>query len=181
MTPIGYVFWTWVAISLVVFVVRRVRSARARRLRRAGAAAAVAEPLGPSAPVHAAPAHAARAEGAPGPLPDMATVKAMQRATLLDALQGISLPCDLVPVVEQTGDVAVARRAVLTTTGHPVAEVREGMAQELVRLGYRLRAVSEERLQASGPRADLKVWIHDDSARVPSAPQHAVVVELELV
>jgi hypothetical protein len=100
-------------------------------------------------------------------------------------LNGIELPCGLVPVGDP-GGADPDRYAALVTTSHPPEEVGPALADELERLGYVLFALSDD--EAVARRADdlvsLRIHPHAPSAQLdgvvlfPTAPTGSVAVEL---
>lgn len=76
--------------------------------------------------------------GVPAPAPDApAPAPPIAAPTVAEALRGIDLPCELVPVVE-TDDPAVVsgHRVVFSTRTATFRAVAAGLADELERLGY---------------------------------------------
>lgn len=202
MTWYGVLFWVWLVVSTAIFVSRRIRAATARRQARAAALApvvtaaavpiavpppepSVTAPPPPPAPPVAVPT--AEAAPAPGPavvptgLPTIAEIRSMQQQTVLTMLEGVRFPCDLYPLTAETGDLTVARRVVAATTGYGAAEVATALADELERLGFEVRGVSNHQAIASGPRGALHLTVHAGNAPFASVPDHAVVVEISLI
>ncbi|MCU0272854.1 MAG: hypothetical protein MUE34_06460 [Acidimicrobiales bacterium] len=207
MTWYGILFWVWLVVSTAIFVRRRLRAATLRRQARAAALAPVvaaasapipappasaapppAAAAAPAAsdPAVSAPAASAPAASAPAPsvssgLPTIAEIRSMQQQTVLTMLGGVQFPCDLYPVVAETGDLTVARRVVAATTGYGAAEVATALADELERLGFEVRGVSSHQAIATGPRGALHLTVHAANAPFASVPDHAVVVEIALI
>lgn len=103
-------------------------------------------------------------------------------AGIADALVGIRMPCDLVPLVM---DRLSSRRVTLSTTGHPAEVVGTALADELERLGYSLRPLSDRELIATRGVTELRLSINPPGADGrhldhPNARDDAVVVEIAL-
>jgi hypothetical protein len=99
-----------------------------------------------------------------------------------DALVGIRMPCDLVPLVV---DRLATKKIALSTTGYPAEVVGTGLADELERLGYVIKPLSDYDVVATRGATELHLRIkrpnidgrHFDH---PTAREDAVVVEIEL-
>jgi hypothetical protein len=106
------------------------------------------------------------------------------RATVAEMLTGVSMPCDLVPVVDPDGLVNPYRVAFATQTT-PAADVGAAVGDELERLGFALRSVSSNQVEATKADQKLTVTIHQDASAVtagdgpsyPTLPAGSVVVE----
>jgi len=106
------------------------------------------------------------------------------RPTVADVLQGISLPCDLAPIVDTDRPVDPHRVAFVTDRASP-AEVGAALGDELERLGFSLSTVADNELEATRDDGRIVVTIHADPSTVtfgaapafPSAPRDGVVVE----
>jgi hypothetical protein len=99
------------------------------------------------------------------------------RPTVAEAVAGIALPCELVPLVG--GEARLdPYRVVFSTDRADAAAVGAGLADELERLGYSLRSISDS--EAVAVRADLSVAVAvvTDLAAFPTAPPGGVVVVL---
>jgi hypothetical protein len=194
MPPVlAVLFWTWVVVALVLLV-------RRRATRKAASSATVdeiAEPRAEAAKVLtpvSASAAAAPAPAVPSPLPaptppDAADPLAERRPTrrgapaagVADALVGIRMPCELVPLVDRLATDRIA----LSTTGYPAEVVGTALADELERLGYVLRPLSDHELIATrgGTELHLRIQRPDSDGRHldhPSARDDSVVVEISL-
>ena len=107
-------------------------------------------------------------------------------ATLAAAVEGISMPCGLVPV---GGDRLDPRHVAFSTTGHEPATVGTAMADELERLGYAITPLDDRSVRAERPGVELEVKIWSarlDSGEVmaerfPSVGSHALVVDLRVI
>jgi hypothetical protein len=116
---------------------------------------------------------------APGP-PTSARTGPRSRPTVVDALSGIAMPCDLAPVVARDGIVDPFRVAFATDSADAI-EISSSVAGELVRLGYAVQPAGAHGLQAMRAGADLSVTIlHAEGgapAGFPTVPAGSVVVE----
>lgn len=127
-------------------------------------------PLAPAAPPSSAPDTA-------DPSPRVPTVA--------EALSGIRLPCDLVPLTNIVARPDVVDRVAFATTSYAAEEVGSALADELERLGYTIVPLGEDRIRAEKPGAHVALAIHPTPASVivgsvaafPTAPADSVVVE----
>jgi hypothetical protein len=109
-------------------------------------------------------------------------------ASLMEALEGIRLPCDLVPLNIVEGRAPSDRELALVSTGHPADAVGAALADELERLGYEITTLAPHEAVASKGADRVKVTIHARPDTVltgklptyPTAPPDSVVVELSL-
>lgn len=107
-------------------------------------------------------------------------------STLPDLLAGITLPHELVPLTQVDVPIDLASHVVVSTTKAPAQVVREGLTEELERLGYSVEQETMMTLVATGPRGRVTVDVHPDGTavqesgapRFPTAPEGSVVVEL---
>jgi hypothetical protein len=114
------------------------------------------------------------------PTPDATTA----RPVVADVLQGISLPCDLSPIVD-TGRALDPYRVAFVTHRATPAEVGAGVGDELERLGFSLATVSDTELEATKDEGRVVVTLHPDPSTVtfgaapafPNLPEGSVVVE----
>jgi len=109
--------------------------------------------------------------------------RSVPAAGIADALLGIRMPCDLVPlVVDRLSD----RRVTLSTVGYPAEVVGTTLADEVERLGYVITPRSDREIDATRGTTSLRLTItppgvdgrHHDH---PSARDGAVVVAIELL
>ena len=108
------------------------------------------------------------------------------RSTLPELLAGIALPCDLLPLTQSDPTIDLSTHILLVTRTANPREVRQGLVDELERLGYTVSHDSMVVLVATGPRGRVLVDIHPDAAgvvdagvpRFPTAGPDSVVVEL---
>ncbi|MFP4511374.1 MAG: hypothetical protein ACLFRV_00340 [Acidimicrobiales bacterium] len=108
--------------------------------------------------------------------------------TLPELLAGITLPHELVPLTQLDTRIDVATHVIVATEKASAEVVRDGMIDELERLGYDIEHESMMHLVATGPRGRVLIDIHPDGpgvteagvARFPTAPEGSVVVELRV-
>lgn len=99
------------------------------------------------------------------------------RPTVAEAVTGIAVPCDLVPLVG--GEARIdPYRVVFSTDRADAATVGAALADELERLGYSLRSTSDHEAVAVRADLSLSVAIVTDLAGFPTAPPGGVVVVL---
>jgi hypothetical protein len=109
------------------------------------------------------------------------------RSTVAAMLSGVSMPCDLVPIVDADAVVNPYRVAFSTHTA-PAADVGAAVGDELERLGFALRSVTSNQVEATKDEQRLTVTIHADAstatvadaAAYPNLPPGSVVVEFEV-
>ena len=104
-------------------------------------------------------------------------------AGVADALMGIRMPCDLVPLVL---DRLSSGRITLSTTGYATEEVGTALADEVERLGYVLRPMSDHEVLATRGPTGLRLTIRPPDAdgrhfEHPTAREDSVVVEITLL
>ncbi len=156
-------------------------------------ASAGADPTVPFMPSVPTSTFAAEASMAPTPSPDFdapeagATDRPVPRsapaAGVADALAGIQMPCDLVPLVL---DRLANDRITLSTTGYPAEAVGTALADEVERLGYALRPMSDHELLATRGSTGLRLTIRPPDAdgrhfEHPTAREDSVVVEIAVL
>ena len=209
---LAVLFWIWVVVSIVVLVKRRAlrRAERAEKaVEIAESGVAVAEPhedlvsamAGAAAPapdataVAEAPAPAAAAPAAPAPptpppgfeapvapLIERPVHRSAPAAGIADALVGIRMPCELVPLVF---DRLATDKITLSTVGYPAEVVGSSLADEVERLGYVVRPISDREVVATRGVTELRMMIiaaGPDGRHVhhPNARDDSVVVEISL-
>jgi hypothetical protein len=122
----------------------------------------------------AVPEAAAGAAGPASPA-DAGPPPPPSRPTVVAALAGISLPCELVPVVDVADDaVAEGYRVLFSTRSSTVRGVTAGLADELERLGYEVTdtAIGDDgdarrlRARRAGLGVDVEVRAGDDPSSV---------------
>lgn len=164
-TPVVVVFYAWPAVSVVGLGYRL-----ATRGRRRSAAAPATER---ERPVRTESARASAA--APS-------------TSLMEALTGISMPCDLVPLTSVEGRDLTGRDLLLTTTGHRPQDVGRAMGAAVAALGYSVTPTGAHAAVAARGTDRITMVVHDrpDTVLVgkhrafPTTTADDVVVELRL-
>jgi hypothetical protein len=204
MPPVlAVLFWIWVLVAVVVLVRRRITRRNAPLVADELVATEVADvapvepPREPQEASTPEPAMAASAPTpvAPPPVPppayehaaapvldDRPSTREAPAAGIADALVGIRMPCDLVPLVF---DRLATDKITLSTTGYPAEIVGRSLADEVERLGYVVRPLSEREVIATRGVTELRMMIkapgadgrHHDH---PNARDDSVVVEMAL-
>jgi hypothetical protein len=207
--------WLWLAMSLAIYGYRIVRRI-GRGSKGEGQNAATSElattvprversspprippPAAPPASVPRDPSSdPSRDSGtrsglfAPGPVapasePRPTPARSEARRTVAELLHGITMPCELSPVV--TTDRIDPYRVVFSTTSAPAEVVGASVGDELERLGFALTSIADNRLLASMDGEDLTVTLHADPSTVtigetaayPTMPSGSVVVEFRV-
>lgn len=203
-------FWLWLAGSVVVYAYRfftkgSLRSANADEAteseeRYAAFEAQLAAMPAPAAPVttdapqrspsgskdaiEAASERTVEAEPRPAPS-QPAPIDGARAMTLAEALDGIEMPADLIPL---TTDRFNPRQMQFVTDVFPAAEVGASLADELERLGFAIAPVDNTTVRAEQARAGVEVRILPDRPAISAAlgeraatlPPEAVVVEFQL-
>ncbi len=171
-------FWVWFAVAISIYGFRLYRrltqGSKAARDARANAATGRTVGLGdqpagssradstgiaprPGAPTATTPGgetggSATGRDGPPPPSPSVADARDLS-PTVVQALWGVDLPCDLVPIVDGDGEAnATGHRVVFTTKTATVATVAAALSDELGVLGYQ---VSNAATDVSGDRHRL--------------------------
>jgi hypothetical protein len=209
MPPVlAVLFWICVVVSLVLLLRRRAARKAAAST---GTVGEIAEPrvetdeFLETVPASAAVAPAAAlpppasalpppASALPPPVPALtppaaadplaerrSTRRGAPAAGVADALVGIRMPCQLVPLVDRLATDRIA----LSTTGYPAEVVGTALADELERLGYVLKPLTDHELIATrgGTELHLRLQRPDIDGRHldhPTARADAVVVEIDL-
>src|SRR5262245_7192543 len=204
MPPVlALLFWTWAVIGLAVFFVRRSRRrAVADGVDRVDDTVEETVPVEWGAVEEMVPASVSAAPApslvppptpvAPEPLPPgfaEAAASVVERHTrsapaagIADALVGIIMPCELVPLVV---DRLAGDHITLSTTGYPAEVVGTALADEIERLGYVLKPLSDTEIVATRGTTELRLSIHrpgPDGRHLehPTARDDSVVVEISL-
>lgn len=184
-------FYAWLVVGVAVLIRRLVG-----RRTRAGSRLAPAAPKAvrwappPTAPDGAPPA-LADATTAVGALPTRAAPIGPSgggggATSLMKALSGISLPCDLLPLTTVEGRTLTDGEVLLMTAGHEPEDVAAAMRGELQRLGYEVIAMGADNATARRGPDHLRMVVHRRPDTVlagkkpafPSAQPGSVVVEL---
>jgi hypothetical protein len=131
----------------------------------------------------AAPAPPPGFEAPVAPTVDRSAHRSAPAAGVADALVGIRMPCDLVPLVL---DRLASGRITLSTTGYPAEAVGTALADEVERLGYVLRPMSDHEVLATRGATGLRLTIRPPDAdgrhfEHPTAREDSVVVEITLL
>jgi hypothetical protein len=117
--------------------------------------------------------------------PAAAGVATQPRLTIVQALDGIHLPYDLVPLTTMAPRPAVSERVAFWTDTAPAEVVGPAFADELERLGYDVSSRDETTLAGVRDDVHLVVVLHPDAllatingeVAFPSIPERAVVIE----
>ena len=147
---------------------------------------AAAAPAAPAAPV--TPADGRKGFFAATPAADAVASRpaGAARPTVAEALQGITMPCGLSPVVDGSVSIPNPFRVAFLTTAADAATVGAGMGDELERLGFQLSTVAATELLARKPGVELRVVLYPTPSAArrgldiifPVAPDGSVGVEL---
>jgi hypothetical protein len=177
-------FWIWVAVSVVVLLRRWVAR---RATRRVAEAAEVDVDHADAAPAPAPapapePVPVLAATPAPAPIVERHIGRTAPAAGIADALVGIKMPCDLVPLVF---DRLATDKLTLSTVGFPADAVGVALADEVERLGYVVRPLSDREVIATRGATELRLTIlrPGPDGRHPHHPQardDSIVVEIVL-
>jgi len=108
--------------------------------------------------------------------------------SVAEALSGIRLPCDLVPLIGLEAMIDPTH-VVFAAEGYPAHEVGSRVGDELERIGCELNQIDETTLHAMRDSYVIEVRIHPDAAsakgpaglRFPTAGPGSVVVEFRIV
>lgn len=204
-TPLLVLFYLWLAVSVVILIARFAGRRRTKGPKPVKAAdltpttPATPPPTLPTptaAPTIAssvpAPAPAEPPPSGPAGTPPPSTTApggaGRPSASLMEALAGITLPCDLLPLTTVEGRTLGPRELVLATTGYSGPEVGRALGAALAALGYSITPLGSSRALAERGPDHVTLTIHDrpDTLLVgtrpqyPTAPADAVVVELRL-
>lgn len=209
-TPLLVLFYLWVAGSVVILgyrlVTRRRRSPRAKVVKASDLASrpapedAATTPVVPPASAPPSRPPDLRTSGpdhppAP-PTPPAATASPTAgsgddprpAASLMEALAGITLPCDLLPLTTVEGRTLGSRELLLVTSDHPAPEVGRALADAIAALGYDVTPLGDHRALASRGPDQITLILHDRPETVlagtrpafPTTRHGDVIVELRL-
>ena len=187
MSTSGILIATWLLVGVVVaayvlFVVWRFRAEKRKKAAQAAA----------DAPLKAALRSPDRPLAASVPMtpvdpdaPPTARVATQPRLTIVQALAGINLPYDLVPLTTMAPRPGVNERIAFWTDTAPAEVVGPAFADELERLGYAVSSRDDTTLAAVRDDTHVVLVLHpdallatiDDQAAFPSVPERAVVIE----
>ena len=106
----------------------------------------------------------------------------------MEALAGITLPCDLMPLTTAEGRVLGGRDLLLITNGHTAFEVGRAMGEAVAALGYSLTPLANNDFVAIRGNDRINVVVHDrpegllsgKRQEFPTAKPGDVIVELRL-
>jgi hypothetical protein len=129
--------------------------------------AAVEPPVAPTAPTAASamdPADGGERRG-------VFARQAPARRPVADAVAGITMPCGLVPMV--VGTDVDPHHVVFSTSDHDAGTVGAALADELERLGFTVRSLTDTEALATRAGDEVRVTVH------PDARPAGVVVELD--
>ena len=124
--------------------------------------------------------------GAPGPAARRTDLP--PATTLIEALAGISMPCDLLPLTSVEGRVLGERELLLITSGHPAEQVGQTFATALEALGYSVTPMGPVTVMATRGRDRITVVLHErpydelsgKRSAFPTTKPGDVVLELRL-
>lgn len=108
--------------------------------------------------------------------------------TLIEALAGIAMPCDLLPLTSVEGRVLGERELLLATSGHPAEDVGEAFASALEALGYEITPMGPVTVLATRGPDRVTVVLHErpydelsgKRSAFPTTKPGDVVLELRL-
>ena len=113
------------------------------------------------------------------------------RLAVARLLEGISLPCDLAPVISADKPVraSVGLHVAFSTSGVDPREIGQKLGDELERLGFSVESVSASQVQATRQDGGLLVSLLTDPAKMtregkqvyPTMPPGSTVVEVESI
>ena len=197
------VFWLWCATSIVILAVLPFY----RRRRGAGLPSSIASPTTPTNLPSIIPASAEvddppglheptredrpvveRIERAPAEAPPRIERPTVTRSrSVADAVTGIRMPCDLAPLIG-VGEAIDPAHVVFSTEGHRPDHVGQSVGDELERIGFALKPITDSIMYADRGADSVEVLIHPDPVsvmegalpRFPTAPSDSVVVEFRV-
>ena len=156
-------FWCWCAVSVVVLL-RRVITKGTLKSHPRGAVEVDAEESfeamlmrGPNTLTPMDSGSCETARGAPDPRHLSTRV-----TTLAEALEGISLPNGLVPVISDRTDL---RNILFSSSGNRPEAIGSSLSAELERLGFSVQPIDDETIHAAKEGIDLQIRIHGDLER----------------
>jgi hypothetical protein len=195
------VFWIWLGASVVILVRRYLTRKNASEETAApeepgslspGMSAALRPDPAPAPPTEAGSPPlipAAPAASTPGPshsIFDSEPAPAAVTKPMAELVKGITLPCDLAPLVDHISRPGVIESVAFVTEGIDSAEVGRALGEELRRLGYELQALDQTEALATRDGDRLKIAVHPDPMTVerqgatafPTATEGDTVAEL---
>ena len=209
MDPKVVLVFTWIVAGLVVaayiwFVLWRYRVDRRKQKAQAVTDAAMSDaiartaeqasqkakiaPKTSPAPTAVPPTEAPSTATTATPSTPVAPAPRAAATTVAEALSGIALPHDLVPLTTMAARMAVVDRVAFWTDRAPAEVVGPAFADELERLGYTVASLDEKSLSAQRDDDRLLVVIHPDGEKATvdgqlafsSVPERSVVIEVWL-
>jgi hypothetical protein len=108
------------------------------------------------------------------------------RATVAEAVRGISMPCGLAPVVDGSVSIPNPFRVAFLTTGVTATEVGAAVADELERLGFKVSTATPTELLARRDGVEVRAVLYPTPSSAkrgfdpifPVAPSGAIGLEL---
>jgi hypothetical protein len=134
---------------------------------------------------HAPPAPTVLSE--PPMPPEPAVLADATVPPIAEALRGITLPCDLGPLVSN-GSIDFQRRAVFFASGYPAEVVGAAVAEALQEIGMSFTTLHDDVAVARRGETAVRVTVHPigiamkgvADVNYPTAPPNSVVVDFEL-
>lgn len=200
-TPLVVLFYVWLLVSVGILIYRiATRNSRRATIVRADDTDRAhrvdwGPPPGPS-PADGPPLvpHPAPPTPPVAPAPSPASVAPARRTdlppatTLIEALAGITMPCDLLPLTSVEGRVLGERELLLVTSGHQPEDVGEAFASALEALGYAITPMGPVTVMATRGPDRITVILHErphdelsgKRSAFPTTSPGDVVLELRL-
>ena len=146
--------------------------------------AGVAEPAEPSEAGRTGFFASTPGAGTPG-ISDGGRAVGGARPTVVEALQGIVMPCNLSPVVDGAVSIPNPFRVAFLTVDADAPTVGAALGDELQRIGFTLSTPAATELLARKPGVEVRVMLYPTASAArrgldfifPAAPDHAVGVE----
>jgi hypothetical protein len=173
---LSYVLILLITVLYIRWVVKRYRKEREEK------AAKRLGTLPPPAPAPAPPPSSSSLASPPvmpTAMPGDVAPSAGPTGTVVDAVRGISLPCDLAPLIDLPVNTAALDRATFVTRGVPVQVVIDEMGTALEAIGHDVRWADGRGIARRGDD-ELQIQVHG-SPRAQgfwTAPEDGVVVDL---
>lgn len=211
-TPIVALFYLWLLASVAILIYRRVTKKRVRPtvVRAADTDRALRtdwappppatdraegptptgvpseDPTGGAARTPPPATTPSRPVAAPGPPGGAGALP--PAATLIEALAGIAMPCDLLPLTTVEGRSLSDRELLLSTSGHAPDDVGTAFASALEALGYTITPMGPVTVLATRGPDRITVVLHDrpfdelsgKRSAFPTTKPGDVVLELRL-
>ena len=190
---IPFIFWPWFALSCVILLRRRVSRGTWRTMGPPETPESIEFPPPPPSEPSAVVSPPERSDNETDPT-NGAAVAVMAPTepgrprvhSLADAVEGISMPCDLAPLMG-VGPLE-PREVAFFTTGYSPSTVGAALSDEFEHLGYEITPLDDRSIRAvRGPNAiEARLLSHELTTPEvmrelhPSAPADALVVEMKL-